>query len=118
MKLSLRELFLLVALVAMGLGWWMHVRRLQAEACSLQRDLLMQADYVSQFVSVLNQLGCEIPPDSDPRCANGGPYTRIFVPSALQKETNCISFTLSGPREELQRTLNGEYGERFRAKVQ
>jgi hypothetical protein len=91
---------------------------LQTEARSLQRDLLMQADYVSQFVSVLKQLGCEIPPDSDPRCANGGPYTRIFVPDALQNETHCISFTLSGPREELQRTLNGEYGERFRADVQ
>jgi hypothetical protein len=74
----------------------------------------MQADYVSQFVSVLKQLGCEIPPDSDPRCANGGPYTRIFVPGPLTQLTHCVSFTLSGPRSELQRTLDGEYGERFR----
>jgi hypothetical protein len=118
MKLSLRELFLLIALVAMGLGWWMHVKRLQREARTLQRDLLMQADYVSQFVSVLNKLGCEIPPDSDPRCSFGGPYTRIFVSEGVQKQTDCISFTLSGPREELQRTLDGEYGERFRAQLQ
>jgi hypothetical protein len=118
MKLSLRELFLLIALVAMGLGWWVHVHRLQHEARSLQRDLLTQADYVSQFVSVLEKLGCEIPPDSDPRCANGGPYTRIFVSDGIQKQTGCISFTLSGPREELQRTLDGEFGERFRGRLQ
>jgi len=113
-RFTIRELVLLVALVGMGLGWWVHVRRLESQRRSLERDLLMQADYVSQFVSVLKQLGCEIPPDSDPRCANGGPYTRIFVPQEMQLLTHCISFTLSGPRSELQRTLDGEYGERFR----
>jgi hypothetical protein len=75
----------------------------------LQRDLLCQADFVDQFVSVLGSLGCEIPPDSDPRCANGGPYTRIFVPDNLQQSTGCISFTLSGSRDELQRNLDGEF---------
>ena len=115
-QLSLRELFLLVALVAMGCGWWVHARQLRSEMTHLQTDLLTQADYVDQFVSVLTKLGCEIPPDSDPRCANGGPYTRIFVPQALTAQTGCISFTLSGPRSELQRTLDGEFGERFRGK--
>jgi hypothetical protein len=32
MKLSLRELFLLVALAAMGCGWWVNHRRLAANA--------------------------------------------------------------------------------------
>jgi hypothetical protein len=113
-RFTLRELVLLVSLVAMGLGWWVHVRWLESQRKAVERDLLMQADFVSQFVSVLKQLGCEIPPDSDPRCASGGPYTRIFVPQPMQLLTRCISFTLSGPRSELQRTLDGEYGQRFR----
>jgi len=112
-RFTVRELVLLVALVAMGLGWWVHARRLQGDMDHLQSDLLAQARFVDQFVSVLTQLGCEIPPDSDPRCANGGPYTRIFVPAELQDETHCISFTLSGPRDELQRTLDGEFYRRF-----
>ena len=114
-RFTLRELLLLTVIVGMGLGWWAHVRRLQGEARRLQSDLLYQADYVSQFVSVLTKLGCEIPPDSDPRCANGGPYTRIFVPEKIQLQTGCISFTCSGPRSELQRTLDGEFGEKYRA---
>lgn len=113
LKLSVRELFLLVALAAMGCGWWVHVQRLRGEMIHLQKDLLAQSDFVSQFVSVLNKLGCDIPPDSDPRCANGGPYTRVFVSAELQKQTGCISFTLSGPRDQLQRTLDGEF-QRFR----
>ena len=31
MKLSLRELFLLVALVAMGCGWWVETTRLRRQ---------------------------------------------------------------------------------------
>jgi hypothetical protein len=113
-RFTIRELVLLVALVAMGLGWWVHVRRLQSNIEHLQTDLLTQADFVTQFVSVFSQLGCEIPPDNDPRCAGGGPYTRIFVPAEMQQLTHCISFTLSGPRDQLQRTLDGEFAERFR----
>ena len=113
-RFSIRELVLLVALVAMGLGWWVHVRQLQREARALQTDLLMQADFVSQFISVLKNIGCEIPPDSDPRCANGGPYTRIFFPGYVTQQTGMLSSTLSGPRDELQRTLDGEFGVRFR----
>ena len=113
LRFSIRELVLLMALVGMGLGWWAHVRRLERQRKGLQRDLLMQADFVQQFVSVLTKLGCEIPPDSDPRCSNGGPYTRVFVSPDLQRQTGCISFTLSGPRSELQRTIDGDY-QRFR----
>jgi hypothetical protein len=113
-RFSLRELVLLVALAAMGLGWWVHARQLRSEMDQLQTDLLMQADFVSQFVSVLKGIGCEIPPDSDPRCANGGPYTRIFHPDYITKQTGAISATLSGPRDQLQRTLDGEFGVRFR----
>ena len=72
--------------------------------------MLYQADYVDQFVSCWRNLKCEIPGDDDPRCANGGPYTRIFFSGAITKATGCISSTLSGPRSELQRTLDGEYG--------
>ena len=103
-------------LVAIGLGWWLHAQRSAAEKRQLQRDLLFQADFVDQFVSVIKtKLGCEIPPDSDPRCAAGGPYTRIFVPETLQKYFHSqgasapISFTLSGSREELQRNIDGEF---------
>ena len=119
-RFTIRELVLLVALVAMGLGWWVHARQLKSDVTHLQSDLLTQADFVSQFVSVLTNLGCEIPADSDPRCARGGPYTRIFVPQELQTYFHSqgasapISFTLSGPREQLQRTLDGEFGRRFR----
>jgi hypothetical protein len=109
-QLHLRDLFWLVLVISLGLGWWVHVRRLQSDAVRVQRDLILQADYVQQFVSVLTKLGCEIPPDSDPRCSNGGPYTRIFVPDGIQKLTGCVSFTLSGPRDQLQRTLDGEFG--------
>jgi hypothetical protein len=115
MRFTIRDLIWLTVLVAMGLGWWLHAQRSASEKRQLQRDLLCQADFVDQFVSVLTQLGCEIPPDSDPRCANGGPYTRIFVPIELQNyftsrgKSTPLSFTLSGPREELQRNLDGEF---------
>ena len=113
-RFTLRELVLLMAVVAMGLGWWVHVRRLRNEARQLQNDLLTQARFVDQFVHVLTKLGCEIPLDTDPRCAVGGPYTRVFVPQELQTPTRCISFTLSGPRDQLQRALDGEFA-RLRA---
>jgi hypothetical protein len=113
-RFTLRELVLLIALAATGLGWWVHVRRLQSEARALETDLLRQSDFVSQFVSTLKSIGCEIPPDSDPRCANGGPYTRIFFPDYVTKETGMLSSTLTGPRDQLQRTLDGEFGVRFR----
>jgi hypothetical protein len=116
LRITLRELILLVALVAMGLGWWVHVQKLQRDARKLEADLLMQADFVSQFISVLKNIGCEIPPDSDPRCANGGPYTRIFFPSYVTQQTGMLSSTCSGPRDQLQRTLDGEFGVRFRNK--
>ena len=87
---------------------------MEAELAATQSDLLYQADYVDQFVSCFKNLGCEIPPDSDPRCAGGGPYTRIFYSDAITKATGGVSATLSGPRSELQRTLDGEYGTRYR----
>jgi hypothetical protein len=39
MKLSLRELFLLVALVAMGCGWFIHQRRLTLALAETKQDL-------------------------------------------------------------------------------
>jgi hypothetical protein len=39
MKLTLRELFLLVALAAMGCGWWVDRRQQQSQIESL-RDLV------------------------------------------------------------------------------
>jgi hypothetical protein len=102
--------------VAMGLGWWLHVRRLHGELASVQSDLLYQADFVSQFVTVFTNMGCEIPPDTDPRCANGGPYTRIFFPGWVTTQTGMLSSTLSGSRSEFQRTLDGEFGTRYRDK--
>jgi hypothetical protein len=41
LRFTIRELVLLVALVGMGLGWWVHVRRLESQRKSLERDLLM-----------------------------------------------------------------------------
>lgn len=115
LRFSLRELLLLTVTIGIGLGWWVHVRRLQSEARELQSDLLTQADFAYGLHHCLTKLGCEIPEDSDPRCANGGPYTRVFVPEALQAPTGCISFTLTGPRSELKRTLDGEFSEKYRA---
>jgi hypothetical protein len=37
MKLSLGELFLLVALAAMGCGWWIHARQLHTENMLVRR---------------------------------------------------------------------------------
>jgi len=112
-RFTIRELVLLTVIMAMGLGWWVHVRRLQRDAVRLQSDLLVQVRFVDQFVYVLTKLGCEIPLDSDPRCAVGGPYTRVFVSDQIQRETNFTRFTLSGPRDELQRTLDGEFYRRY-----
>jgi hypothetical protein len=115
MRFTIRDLVWLTLLIAVGLGWWLHAQRASAEKLRLQRDLLCQADFVDQFVSVINSLGCEIPPDSDPRCAAGGPYTRIFVPESLQNYFRSqgasapVSFTLSGSRDQLQRNLDGEF---------
>jgi len=115
-RFSIRELVLLVALVGMGLGWWVHVRRLQSEARQLQSDLLYQADLVDTFAKFVKGLGCEIPPDPD-----NGPYTRIFVSEELQAwfrsrgQSAPVSCTTSVPRQELQRTLDGEFGVRYRA---
>jgi len=115
-RFTLRDVFWATLVVAMGLAWWLHVQRLHAELASVQSDLLYQADYVDQFVSTFKNLGCEIPPDSDPRCSFGGPYTRIFFPESLTKHTGTVSVTMSGPRKELQRVLDGEFGVRFRNK--
>jgi hypothetical protein len=115
MRFTIRDLVWLTLLIAISLGWWTHVRRAAAEKRQLQRDLLCQADFIDQFVSVLTTLGCEVPPDNDPRCAAGGPYTRIFVPMDLQHyffsqgKSAPQSFTLSGPRSELQRNIDGEF---------
>jgi hypothetical protein len=109
MRFTIRDLVWLTILVAVALGWFVHARQANAQKRQLQTDLLMQADFVDQFISVLTNLGCEIPPDSDPRCAAGGPYTRIFVPEKVQAVTHCVSFTLSGPRSELQRNIDGEF---------
>ena len=115
MRFTIRDLAWFTVVVAMGLAWWLHAQRFAAEKRQLQRDLLMQADFVDQFISVVKNLGCEIPPDSDPRCAAGGPYTRIFVPESLQKYFHSqgtsapVSFTLSGSRAELQRNEDGEF---------
>jgi hypothetical protein len=109
LRFTLRELILLIAVAAVGLGWWVHVRRLNQQARTLRTDLYTQARFVDQFVSVLNHMHCEIPPDSDPRCANGGPYIRIFYPSYVTHETGMLSSTCSGSRDQLQRTLDGEF---------
>ena len=77
-RCTLRDLFWATLVVGLGLGWWLHVRRLEGELASTQSDLLYQADQVDSFVNLFTKLDCEIPPDSDPRCAAGGPYTRIF----------------------------------------
>ena len=114
LRFTLRDMFWATLVTALGLGWWVHARQMGAELAATQSDLLYQADYVDQFVSCFKNLGCEIPPDSDPRCANGGPYTRIFYSDAITNATGCISSTLSGPRGELQRTLDGEYGVKYR----
>jgi hypothetical protein len=37
MKISLRELFLLVALAAMGCGWWIHATQLRRENTMIRR---------------------------------------------------------------------------------
>jgi hypothetical protein len=114
LRFTLRDMFWATLVAALGLGWWVHARQMGAELAATQSDLLYQADYVDQFVSCFKNLKCEIPGDDDPRCANGGPYTRIFYPDFVTKATGMLSSTCSGPRSELQRTLDGEFGTRFR----
>jgi len=41
MKLTLRELFLLIVIAAMGCGWWVDRRQLNA-ARNADRDILLQ----------------------------------------------------------------------------
>jgi len=115
LRFTLRDMFWVTLVTALGLGWWVHARQLRAELASTQSDLLYQAEYVDQFVSCFKNLGCEIPQDDDPRCARGGPYTRIFFPDFVTKATGMLSSTCSGPRSELQRTLDGEYGVKYRS---
>jgi hypothetical protein len=115
-RFTLRDVFWAVLVVAMGLGWWLHVQRLQREMAGVQSDLLYQADFVGSLVGVVQGLGCEIPPDTDPRCAEGGPYTRVFYPGPLAKEFNIVSTTITGPRAELQRAIDQEFGVLYRDK--
>jgi hypothetical protein len=44
MKLTLRELFLLVVIAAMGCGWWVHVGGLLVEIGQLEHELAMTPD--------------------------------------------------------------------------
>ena len=112
-RFTIRELLLLTVIVAMGLGWRLHARRLQLDARQLQIDLLYQVDLVNTFVYALIDLGCELPKDT-------GPYTKILVPEYIQAHARenhksaSVSFTTSVPREQLQRTLDGEFN-RFRS---
>jgi hypothetical protein len=105
-RFSIREKLLVTLVVGLALGWWLHARRLQS-------DLLYQADLVDSFAYALVDLGCEIPEGT-------GPHTKIIVPEVFHSyarekgKSASLSFTTSVPREQLQRTLNGEFN-RFRA---
>ncbi len=108
-RFTLRDLFWATLVVGLGLGWWLHVRQLESELAATQSDLLYQADLVDNFVSVMTkQLKCEIPADT-------GQYTKIIYPDQLTSTFGIISSTLGAPREQLERTLDGEFGVRFRA---
>jgi hypothetical protein len=104
---TLRDLFWATLVVGLGLGWWLHVRRLERELASTQSDLLYQADLVYTFADVLTQLGCEM------RESNW-PSTGIFYSEKMRRfETGMLSST-QVPREQLQRALDDEFGKRFR----
>jgi hypothetical protein len=115
-RFTLRDVFWAILVVAMGLGWWLHVQKMNQEMARVQSDLLYQADFVDSLVKVVQGLGCEIPPDTDPRCAAGGPYTRVFYPGPLAREFNIVSTTITGPRSELQRAIDQEFGVLYRDK--
>ena len=58
MKLPLRELFLLVALVAMGCGWWVDRSRLVTSYWSQWRDSRIRKDRAESVGTLL----CELEP--------------------------------------------------------
>ena len=49
LRFTLRDMFWATLVAALGLGWWVHARQMEAELASTQSDLLYQADYVDQL---------------------------------------------------------------------
>ncbi len=117
-RFTLRDVFWATLVLGLGLGWWLHVRRLKDELTSVQSDLLYQADLVEQFVATFEKMGCEIPPESDSRYLHSGPDTKVFYPPQFYMGGPGphlgLSATVRVPRKELRRTLDGEYTVRFR----
>ena len=63
-QLSLRELFLLVALVAMGCGWWVERERLLNQRDEYRFRAFVSADqhwsHLDSLREYLKDLGCEV----------------------------------------------------------
>jgi hypothetical protein len=56
-RFTLRDLFWATLVVAVGLGWWDHAKRLQSDLAYAQSDLLYQADLVNSFAYAFTKLG-------------------------------------------------------------
>jgi len=82
LRFTLRDLFWVTLVAALGLGWWVHARQMGAELASTQSDLLYQADYVDQFVSCFKNIGCEIPRIAIPAAPTAAPTPASSFPTS------------------------------------
>jgi len=65
MRISLRELFALLLITALALGWYVDRRRSQAEQQALQKQLTKTAGYVTSLREMFEQLGCKVRIEGD-----------------------------------------------------
>jgi hypothetical protein len=89
-QFSLRELLLLVLVIGLALGWWVHGRQ-------LQRSLINQRRLVESFATVLRSLECKIEPDA-------GGLTKVTIPYNIS--TGMLGMPVPVPFKEFQETLD------------
>jgi hypothetical protein len=60
MRVSLRELFALMLIAALALGWWVDRRRWHAEQQTLRTQMTKTASHVTSLKEMFEQLGCRV----------------------------------------------------------
>lgn len=88
-RFSIRELLLLVLVIGLALGWWVHNRQ-------LQRSLANHRGLAEDFSSVLTSLECKSEPDDSG-------LTKITIPYNIS--TGMLGMPTDVPCKEFQEIL-------------
>jgi hypothetical protein len=60
LRFSIREILLLTVIVALGFGWWLHVRRERNDVNTLQQRLAVQEKELQRGQLLINYLEVQV----------------------------------------------------------